>query len=76
MSTRAHSVGKGVPLVGVTPGDNFSAVRRDRHVAVRAVPCPSCLAPIGQPCVNAMGKPSHQHVARRRMALRAERRAS
>lgn len=77
MKGHATPFGKGSHLMGgVTPGDNFVALKRDRHVAVRAVPCPSCTADIGEQCVNANGEPAHQHVGRRRMALRAERGAA
>ena len=48
--------------------------KRDRHVKVLSVACPSCGAGTGEPCRKLDGTPSTghlQHPSRRRMAVRA-----
>ena len=49
--------------------------KRDRHVSVITVACPTCSAEAGSPCVKLDGTPSAghlQHPSRRRMAVRAD----
>lgn len=49
--------------------------KRDRHVKVLSVACPSCKSGVDVPCVKLDGTPpaGHlQHPSRRRMAVRAD----
>lgn len=77
MKGHQPAFGKGAFLVGgVTPGDDFRTVKTDRRVPIRSVPCPDCAADVGEFCVKPDGTQTYRHVARRRMALRAERETS
>jgi hypothetical protein len=50
-------------------------IKRTRAIYVKnVVPCPTCEAGIGEPCLNVKGEPAATyHIARKRMALRKER---
>lgn len=48
------------------------AVKQDRRVNSKAVPCPICQVGIRESCITAAGTPTGNHPRRRVMALRAE----
>jgi hypothetical protein len=53
-----------------SPGAKVIYKRSVSKVNYRAVPCPTCLAPIAEPCISSTGMETGYHYARQRIATR------
>lgn len=51
--------------------EGFKPKRISKQTKPRSVPCPTCEAKAGEPCVWPSGGDRAYHIARRRMAVRA-----
>lgn len=73
MKAHQQHIGRGQVVFG---GVDRRDIPRDRSVPCQHVAaCPTCDAQIGEPCLTSAGKQVSPHGPRRRMALRAERKA-